>query len=229
MEWMGQRNADAINTAVTTTPNFKEELTRINRLQALVIGFWEHNKEQISGWNIVGVEKEYRLPIDDFIYAFTVDLVIHTGYAYEPIDWKFTQDFYNRTMIDLLPQVPKYIGAMRKLDMNTRRGHYGFLRFRVNLKDHSPNNLYKLQPIDPSRERIDTTFTEFIRVAKKIRELKESSQENWLSNVERTGNKLVCNSCGFNKLCAVELSGSDGKIMREELYALSTYGYSEDE
>lgn len=228
LAYMDSQNAFAVGVAVTK-PDFQDELKRINRLQALVIGFLEFNKHQISEWNIVGVEQEYRLPMKDFIYAFTVDLVVHTGFAYEPIDWKFTQDFYSRTMVDLLPQVPKYIGAMRKLDMNTRRGHYGFLRYRVNLKDQNPRNLYKIQPIDPNRERINTTFEEFMRVAEKIKRLKEMDGPEWLSNVERTSNKLVCNSCGFNRLCAVELSGSDGKLMREELYAVSTYGYAADE
>lgn len=185
--------------------------------------YWRPTVQQ---WQIEGVEKEYRVELERYTYAFTVDLLIWNGTGYEVIDWKFVQDFYDLTAIKLLPQIPKYIGGLRMLGYPIRSGQYGFLRYR-SLKNNHPKNLFKLEPVTPPDIKIYKTFKEFERVADQIFELKSKDPIEWEQRVARVGNNLICRSCSYKSICALEFEGHDATRTKKELYVPNTYGYNE--
>lgn len=209
-----------------------EEIKRAADLQVRVVGFLKNFENTIRQWEIIAVEREFRVPIEDpdipdLVYAFTPDLIVRHHGAYRIVDWKFPYNFYNATAIRLMPQIPKYIGALREMGWaNVKDGVYGFVRYR-SLKNPIVNQLYKMEPVTPNRHNIQETWNEYRAVAKEIAVLRSYSLPEWAARTKRVGNNLVCNSCAFKELCAAEKEGSTAARIRQELYVPSTYGYVE--
>lgn len=206
------------------TNNDGDETKRIVALHALVLGFLDYIKSDILKWQIIGVEKEFRIKLtDDIIYAFTVDLLVWDGF-FKPIDWKFTYDFFSPEVLALLPQVRKYIGALKHLDFPVDFGYYGILRYR-SLKKNTPDDLYRLQKVEPTKSSINTYFGDTVKIAKQIAKLKAMSPEGWKDEIVRNSSITTCKMCDFRFLCGPELHGSDGVNIRNVHYKQSTYGY----
>jgi hypothetical protein len=207
-----------------------EKLGEIIKLHGLVVGFLDYYRSRIVEWDIQFVEHEFQVEAEPGVkFGFRPDLVIKLGGYYQPIDWKFTQDFYTPSSMALLPQLPKYMWALREMDMPVKQGQYGFIRYR-SMKNNEPSNLYRLgmPPVLFNRERDKRTYDEWIEVAYEINTLKEMHNlKVWEKESKRVGNNLVCRSCSFKELCAAELSGGTGDNIRREMYEPSTYGYTE--
>lgn len=207
-----------------------EKIGEVTRLHGLVVGFLTHYRKTIEQWDIQFVEHEFQVEAEPGVrFGFRPDLVIKLGGYYQPIDWKFTQDFYTPSSMALLPQLPKYMWAMRQMDMPVRQGQYGFIRYR-SMKNNTPSNLYRLgvPPVLFNRERDKRTYDEWIEVAYEINTLKEMHNlKVWEKESKRVGNNLVCKSCSFKELCGAELAGGTGERIRQEMYEPSTYGYVE--
>lgn len=173
------------------------------------------------------IEEEFRLKVDeDFTYPFKVDLVGEAKKGLACIDFKFVYDFFNDDELALMPQIPKYIAALRAMDIPVKYGFYDQLRYRK-MKDPSPFQLYRRDEVHPSNARIRQTFLEQIEAARRVRERKMLPLEVWKAKSLRTANKMVCRSCSFKDLCIAELNGSDGELIRKLEFEPNTYGYSE--
>jgi hypothetical protein len=224
-----QALADEYQRAITNLRD-EDKIGEITKLHGLVVGFLDHYRTTILTWDIQFVEHEFQVEAEPGVkFGFRPDLVIKLGGYYQPIDWKFTYDFYLPVAQALLPQLPKYMWAMREMGMPVKQGQYGFLRYR-SMKNNAPNNLYRLgnPPVLFNRERDKRTYDEWIEVAYEINTLKEMNNlKVWESESKRVGNNLVCKSCSFKELCAAELSGGTGERIRQEMYEPSTYGYTE--
>lgn len=88
---------------------------------------------------ILAVEKEFRLVWDDETgasYPFIVDLIIRDPSGRMiVVDNKFVYDFYSIEAAQLMPQLPKYIGALRGLGYKVaNEGIYNMIRTRPNSK-----------------------------------------------------------------------------------------------
>jgi hypothetical protein len=197
-------------------------------LKPLLDYFFSVFEDKFAGWQIQGVEEVNRLAFPDFQFVFQVDLRYKEGGFEYILDWKFTYDFYSGDMQSLLPQVPRYTGALRALGKNIRSGRYGFIRYR-NLKSTDPYDKFGIIPMDLSKARIESAFRDLILTQKKIAAKKAMPLSEWKDNVSRTANQLVCKSCSFASLCVAEANGSDGKVIRATYYKPSEYGYSEEE
>jgi hypothetical protein len=210
----------------TADPNYQLELTK---LLPRVVGFLENYEMRIKAWKIVAVEQEFRLPVaEDFTYPFRVDLAIEEKGLSKIVDWKFTYDFYKPEVVSVLPQIPKYIGALRALGFEVVDGYYGFIRYRAIKNLTGPNQIYNLHPVTPSRQRIMRSFQDFLVTLEQIVEMRRLSPEDWKAKTRRAGNNMICKSCGYAFLCQAELEGSDGKMIRHQDFVPNTYGYSED-
>jgi hypothetical protein len=196
-------------------------------LALLLDMFFNTFADTFKHWKIGFVEKEARLDFPDFQYAFTFDLGYFEQGLFKIIDWKFTYDFYDSDMQSLLPQIPRYVGALRALGQSVTKGSYGFIRYR-NLKSTDPYDRFALVPVDIPNIRITNSFRDLVNTTKKILPLKKLPLPEWRDSISRTSNQLVCKSCSFKQLCTAELNGSTGKVIRNEFYEINTtYGYKE--
>lgn len=169
------------------------------------------------GYRILAVEKEFVLETKSFGYPFKVDLI-----ASDPrgrivvVDNKWVWDFYRYEEINILPQVPKYMGALRALDYKVDYGAYAFFRWRP-IKDPQPSAKFRLEPFDPPDVRIVSSFREQMDVANEINRRKALPLEEQSRLARRVANKMVCGKCSLLNLCGAELNdkGAD-LIMRTE-------------
>lgn len=176
------------------------------------------------GWKVVDVEKEFRLTIDErLVYPFKVDAIIEHRGELKLVDHKFVYDPYPDTVIRLMPQMPRYIAALRMMDIPVVSGIYNFMRTRV-LKD--PLAAYSQEPVTPSEHRLRHSLLEQVQEMRKIDAMENTPIQDRLIPV-RTANKMNCANCGFAELCALELEGRDSTLMRKVAFQPNTYGYKE--
>jgi hypothetical protein len=220
MDAMDEATVASLITLAGAGGNVKviHDLVRITR------GWLEHFQDKITQWKILEVEQEKQLDMGDFIFAFKTDLVVNDRGYRDIIDYKFVYDFYEGDMLTLLPQIPRYTGAERAMGYPTRSGKYAFIRYR-NLKSPGPDDLYRLANIDMSTPRIQNAFRDVANAAERINELKQLPLQEWEKKTTRVADVWICRACPFKDLCAAELNGSDGRLMRMTEYEPSKYGY----
>lgn len=178
------------------------------------------------GWKIVDVEREYRVTIDsDLIYPFKFDALVETKKGLVIVDHKFVADPYAPTTMRLMPQIPRYLGALRALGIDAKSGIYNFVRTR---KLNDPMARYIQEPLEPTNFQIQNSVLELIQEMRKIDALEKLPLEERPIAV-RTVNKMNCDHCGFAELCALELEGRNSDIMRRTDYMPNTYGYKDIE
>jgi CRISPR/Cas system-associated exonuclease Cas4 (RecB family) len=184
------------------------------------------NSFPVMGWRIIAVEQEYMLPIGkdpvsgrDIVYPFTVDLVIELAGSIYIVDYKFAADDYSQDRIDIEPQIPGYIGAMRALGIKVVAGFYVFLRTRK-MNDIEAQVVTK--PCRPNDVRIQQSFKEHLMTTGKI--IKVQNDPEWEPTRNAGPN---CNYCDFKKVCAIELRGEDASLMKQIDFLPNDYGYEE--
>jgi CRISPR/Cas system-associated exonuclease Cas4 (RecB family) len=199
----------------------------IMQVTQLITEFVSKNRDRVSKWSVVAIEKEFRIQMDEYTYAFRPDLVIEESGKKTLIDYKFPYDFYIDDVANLLPQIPRYVGALRVLGENVHGGAYIFLRTRK-ITDPAKQRV-KFYPITLGNTRVVNAIKDLDIVAKEIVSLKNSGKENWESKATRSANGMTCKNCQFLEVCSVENSGEDSSLVRRMSYKQSTYGYKETE
>ena len=182
------------------------------------------------GWKVLAVEKEFRLTIEEgLIYPFKVDAIIERRGEMMIVDHKFVADPYNDTTIRLMPQMPRYIGAMRMMDLPVTGGIYNFVRTRQLKNPMAPMaDAGRYGQVDniPTKARIRHSLLEQIQEMRKIDSL-EKMPANERPIPVRTVNKMNCDHCGFAELCAMDLEGRDTTFMKKVGFRPNTYGYKD--
>lgn len=170
-------------------------------------------------WRIVKVEVEYRVSVTDtLVYPFKSDVLVETEGKLAIVDHKFIYDFYPREVIDILPQIPKYIGGMRNQGIAVDFGIYNMMRTRVVTDEEKK---FSMIPTYPSNTRIIQSMREQIEGMDRI--------EKGIPFRLRTATKVNCANCQFRELCAADLNGEDTKLMKEVFFKPNTYGYKDIE
>lgn len=167
------------------------------------------------GWKIVSVEQEYRVSISPtLVYPMKADLLVQLNGELVLVDHKFLYDPYSQAVIDILPQMPLYIGAMRQHGLNVRYGLYNIIRTRQTKIDN-----YLSMECRPSDNRIKQAMREQIETMTRI--------ERGVPVRVRTANKMNCSNCQFKDLCGMELRGEDTTLLRNNFFEPNTYGYED--
>jgi len=216
---------NALAAAVAETKSTKKFQT-LSYLLLTINGFLSFYKEKILSWDILEVEIPHRLDCGDFDFAFTLDALIREDGRVKVVDWKFIYDFYADIYVQLLPQIPRYIGALRALGQTVSGGYYGFLRFRE-VQAQGEGNRFLMRPINPEPERIQNSFKDLMLSVDKIAEKKRMPLEEWHQSARRASNMLPCRHCSFTTLCVEELNGRSGTLTRQIEFQRSTYGYDD--
>ena len=96
----------------------------------VVLKFYFDDEPFISkGYKVLGVEEEFNLAWEGGEYPFVVDLILQDPKGYVVVvDHKSAVRFNYYDDTDLMPQIPKYIGAMRALGRKAHYGLYNLLR-----------------------------------------------------------------------------------------------------
>lgn len=186
------------------------------------VTYWIDNIWPRLGWKIVDVEREFRINVGEgLIYPLKCDLIVEINGELHLVDHKFTYDAYGESVERLLPQMPRYAGALRKLGINIRGGIYNYIRTRP-LKD--PASRFVQSPVKFNDNRIKESILDLIQEMRTIHQL-ELTPVNERRRSVRTANKMNCGNCGFAELCARELEGKDTTILRQLEFTENTYGY----
>ena len=220
----GMSNMEASKHAINSLYEEDFEIGIIGEASRITKPWMEHIWPTL-GWKVVAVEKEFRLKIDnDLTYPFKIDALMEIRGELVIVDHKFVYDIYDTNTIRLMPQMPRYAGAMRMMDIDVRYGMYNFLRTRK-LKD--PMEGYSQVYNRFSDARIRHSMLEQVQEMRKINELEQMRPEDRPIAV-RTVNKMNCAHCGFVELCAQELeTGEKATMMRKIAFRPNTYGYKE--
>jgi len=82
-----------------------------------------------KGYQVLGVEEELNLAYEGGEYPFVVDLILEDPKGYIVVvdhNSAYRFNYYDNT--DMMPQIPKYIGALRALGRKAHYGLYNLLR-----------------------------------------------------------------------------------------------------
>jgi hypothetical protein len=115
--------------------------------------------------------------------------------------------------MELLPQLPKYIGALRGLNHRIEGGAYNMIRTRKKKDPQLGDMLQFTGPLDIPAGRVKRTFIEQIHVAREIDALTQLPVEQQDVLAYRTASGLTCSRCSFKSLCAAELNGKNSRLI----------------
>lgn len=182
---------------------------------------WADDKRQ---YLILAVEKEFNLeydPENGGQYPFVVDLIVRDPEKrFVVVDHKFVYDFYRYEATELMPQIPKYIGALRALGYKVAGyGFYNMIRTRPDTKAGRPLDEWSFNmDIQVSGQRVQRSFQEQIDAALELEELDELDEETRDRKAWRVGNSMVCQGCPFKELCSTELRGGNVEVLLRSEY-----------
>lgn len=221
----GESKEDAARTAYRTVTDVADgydaydmDKVVVNLLMLLKQYFKTYADDDFE---VIDVEKEYKVPVgDDFYIIMYVDLILRIpGQGIVFWDHKFSYNFFNPDSIDLLPQLPKYLGVARMAGEAINGVGYNELRYfetKENKADSSKK--FKRTQVQLTTERVVRTMREQVMAARQIRTFKDGSIEDWEQNVLRVANDKVCSMCPFKQICAVDLNGQDNTLVLEYNY-----------
>ena len=181
-------------------------------------------------WLIMAVEKEFSLewdPETKSSYPFVIDLILKDPDGYTIVaDNKGVYDLYRYEDTQLMPQIPKYIGALRALGYKVGNyGIYNMLRTRPEPKT-KPRPLGEwayCMSIEVTGVRVQRTFQEQIITSQEVHKLDSLSPEERDLLAVRVHNTDVCGRmCDFKDLCIEELRGGNTAILLKSEFKTKT-------
>jgi hypothetical protein len=196
---------------------YNAEVTRIKLVQ-LLIDYFELYRD--CDWEILEVEKEFKVEVsDDLTMPVVVDLIVRVpGKGIHVVDHKFSYDLYNPDVMDINPQLPKYVAALRLSGIAVQGAIYNEIRYREFKDPKPPSQLMRRTPITLTSKRVTTTVAEQIKAAKRIDYLRSLPQEEWEDKILRVANSNVCKSCPFTNICINDLNGYPRQALLEHGY-----------
>lgn len=177
-------------------------------------------------WLILAVEKEFNLRWDDETdsqYPFVIDLIVKDPEGYTiVVDNKGVYDLYKYEDTILMPQIPKYVGALRALGYKV--GNYGV----YNMLRTRPDPKTKVRPlqewaqamdVEVNATRVGRVFDEQIEASREVHALDALSPEDRERKALRVFNTDICNRlCDFKDICVEELRGGNVAILMKTEY-----------
>ncbi len=208
------------------TPNPAGAMEIVGKIKPLMVGYFD-NFAKTDQWDILGAEEKIDLPLsDEYSMPIRYDLLMRNkadGKVYI-VDHKFTWEFWRTVDIMLMPQLPKYIAALRASDQIVDGVMLNQIRTRP-IKAPSLDQLYRRDKFYPSIHKIKTYLSEHIVASREIVAYHEQPESIRKQLALRVANKMICKWCAFSELCAVELDGGETSSMIANDFVVNTYGY----
>lgn len=228
-----QAGMDRLNSHFST-----ENVKALTELTPILTYWFEYAAQELTGyWEILEVEKEYRLEVpggqvngETLIFPFKIDLLVkdkHSGKVFA-VDNKFLQDFYSNDLISVLPQLAKYVGALRMLGIPVKDGVYNMLRTRP-MKSGSLNDKARVIYTGMNDAKIRGYLREQFSAMRQIKHLKDLDSDTWRDKYAlRTANQFNCRACPFLDICTIDLTEAHGRDLHvRSFYKHNDYGYEE--
>jgi CRISPR/Cas system-associated exonuclease Cas4 (RecB family) len=185
--------------------------------------------EDTQEWEYIAVEEEFRYEVDDdIIFPFKPDMIRRhrKTQQVQVVDHKFLQRLYGPSIIGIQPQLPKYVGSLRRMGYDVKDGVYNLISHSV-LKTRpyvADNSTMRRVPLKLTNQRIARSLNEQHEAVRQIAELK-ADPESWPDKVLRTANSFNCQNCPFLDLCVADLNGEDTTVMLRHEFRPNSYGY----
>lgn len=189
-----------------------------------MIAYWVKNIFPNLGWKILEVEKTYYARVGTakdgrpLIFPYTVDLLVEAEGKIVIVDHKFQADAFEEDMIELMPQLKKYIVALRSQKINVHHAIYNTFRTRV--MKAGPDERNVMQKTVPRVPQLKAAMKTQIVMMHKI----DEHEGEYL----RVLDKNICTYCPFKKICIVETNGEDATLIKQFDYVTTDYGYDDE-
>lgn len=227
----GEKHVSAVNEARSmllkhmNDPGFAVEV--VLQVDKMLKGYWDFYKGD-PNWRILHVEKSYDLAITpSYEYSLRLDLFVEdlTSGAHILVDHKTAYNFWKSDDLELSPQFPKYIGALRA---NGHRVDYAILNQLRTREIKAPTNdqLWQRTRFEPSKAKVANAFREHILTSEQIVKHRSLPMEARANTVTRVLNKQICQYCDMKPLCLSEYDGGDITHMLTNDFQPRTYGYN---
>lgn len=194
--------------------------------------FWEWLWTNTQHWDILEIEEKYLVQVDDDLeFAMRLDLLVRDRQKNKVylVDHKFIYNFYDPNLVAVLPQMAKYVAALRHNGISVDDGIYLMVRTR-SLKEPGPDNRFQLMPANLKDSKINAYWSEQVAAMKRIKAIKDIDRTQWREQwALRTANQFTCNICPFIDLCTLDLNGGAKRdLMIKSFYAPNSYGYEDE-
>ena len=203
----------------------RDILTNYLAHEPFIDNAWADDSRQ---WLVLAVEAEFNFeydPENQGRYPFVVDLILKDPRGrMVVVDHKGAYDFYSEVEVDLKPQIPKYIGALRALGYKIHSGMYNLLRTRpapVKTK-RKPEDWTKTMPVEASPTRIERTIEDQLVIAGTLLDLDRVTPEEreQLAVRSAAGTDICTRMCDFRELCIAQLRGDNTAILMKNMFQL---------
>jgi hypothetical protein len=188
----------------------------------LLIAYFNHYRDEDI--EVLAVETEYLVPItDDYSLQVRIDLICRVAGRVIVRDHKVIYDFYNAKKTDLQSQLPKYLAGLWSMQESPKIDllEYNEIRHRTTEENkHDPSLRFRHTEVPITRQRVLTTLTEQLQVAKRIASLRAKGLDEWGKTVVR--NSSACGNCPFTNICTAELNGEDIEMIKKYDYRPKT-------
>lgn len=233
-----KENPGAFDAAEYTARAKMDEFVSVDNLKVLqelatyLTPFFAWAKETQQDWIILEVEKEFRYPVPgtELTFPFKVDLLYQNRRTQRiyMVDHKFLRDFYREDLVAILPQMAKYVGALRKMGYQVHDGQYQMIRTR-NLKSTNIADKLKIQDMGLKEAKIEHYLREQFSAMMQIHQAKTAvPQEVWRDKYAlRSANQFNCRNCPFLDLCGLDLINGNRELHIAAFYEPNDYGYEE--
>ncbi len=183
---------------------------------------WVRDIFPTLGWKIIATENQYRVQLTEtLVYPFKFDLLVEINGELVLVDHKFLYDFYTQQMINIFPQMPKYIFGLRSHGLDVKYAIYNMFRTR---KVNDVADRFSQRITKPNEFRIQESMKEQLIGMKMIERIRKDP--DWFP--VRTANKMNCGNCSFADICEMDARGESTKLLKSAFYEPNTYGYEDD-
>lgn len=179
-------------------------------------------------WEVLEVEKNYDLHLtDEYDYTLRLDLLVRERATNKIllIDHKFVYDFKRYDQINLTPQMPKYLAALRSNGIWPDEAILNQIRYRK-IKNPTAEQLYRRSPVSISNEKMKRAVKEQLIVSQRIDEWRKLPLVVRGDIATRVFSEMTCNMCNMKPLCLSEYDGGDISYMIQEDYTKNEYDYN---
>lgn len=187
----------------------------------LIGKYVDNYAEQDKNIQVLSVEQEFNIPIgDEFFLKMYIDLILRMPNGELAVwDHKFQWDFLDGPIIGVLPQLPKYVGALKSKGIPVDSAYYNQIRYRSTAANkEDPSLMFNRRRVELTPARIINTMQGQIQAAKRIKYYRDLGVEEWGKRAMCVGNSMICKNCPFLDICAADLAGEDTSLLLEYSY-----------
>lgn len=187
-----------------------------------------------SNSRILEVETDFFLPINnEYWYGLRLDLLVEAQVGRQKgkillIDHKTTYDFWQPNDLLLLPQMPKYVMAVRFSGYPVHEAYINQIRTRFDsnkIPDKSNEDLFKRSPVGITDERTASALSHQMVASERIMSMRNKPLPLIEAECLPVQNKMVCKNCPFMDPCIKMEDGYSATGALGENYIAKTSGF----